>query len=157
MGEAKFGLVSSVDPTTATARILLQPDNTLTGWLPILSQWIGHGWGLASMPSPGDQVLILPQEGDIEHGVIMGGVYSAMQRPPQVPLGEFWIVHQSGCTLKLTNDGTVGIVGNLQVTGDIFDHTGSLAHLRTTFNTHTHQTSNNSTTSVPNTQDTTNV
>ena len=35
----RFGTVSSVDPGTATARVTLQPEGVLSGWLPLLTPW----------------------------------------------------------------------------------------------------------------------
>ena len=45
-GQPRFGVVSSVDPATGTARVQLQPEGVLTGWLPVLSPWVGAGWGI---------------------------------------------------------------------------------------------------------------
>ncbi len=146
---ARYGTISSVDPDAYTARALLQPDGVLTGWLPVLSPWVGAGWGMACPPSPGDQVLIIPQEGDGEHGVIVGCGFSTVQRPPTAGVGELWLVHQSGSSLRLLNDGTVRIKGDLHVDGDIFDRTGSMGHLRETYNQHTHPISSNSWTAPP--------
>lgn len=114
MGQPRFGIVTSVDPAGYTARVSLQPEGVLTGWLPILSPWIGAGWGIVCPPSPGDQVLVLPQEGDAEHGVIVGRNYSDRQRPASgsngpVPAGELHIVHATGTRLRLGNDGSVAI------------------------------------------------
>ena len=137
-GQPRFALVTSVDPARYAARVTLQPENVLTGWLPILSPWIGAGWGLACPPSPGDQVLVLPQEGDAEHGVIVGGSWSDSAQPPGAPVGELWLVHRSGSFLKLSNDGTVQIQGDLHVAGDVYDRHGSLAQLRRHYNAHSH-------------------
>ena len=43
-GAPRFGLVTSVDPATATARVTLQPENVLSGWLPLLTPWVGNVW-----------------------------------------------------------------------------------------------------------------
>jgi phage baseplate assembly protein gpV len=147
-GVARFGLVSSFDPASYAARVLMQPENILSGWLPILSSWVGSGWGLAAPLTPGDQVLVLMQEADSEHGVIAGCVWSAVDKPLPAPSGELWFQHQSGSFLKLHNDGTIAIqaptvtiTGNLQVTGDISDQNathGSLAVLRSAYDAHTH-------------------
>jgi len=40
-GQPRFGVVTSVDPAAGTARVQLQPDGVLTGWLPVLSPWAG--------------------------------------------------------------------------------------------------------------------
>ena len=125
-GQPRLGIVSSVDPSAYTARVTLQPEGILSGWLPVLSSWIGAGWGLACPPSPGDQVLVLPQEGDAEHGIIVGRLWSATLSPPSTPCGEFWLVHKSGSFIKLVNDGSVSgsatawtLTGNVQVTGNV--------------------------------------
>jgi uncharacterized protein involved in type VI secretion and phage assembly len=148
-GQVKFGTVTSVNAANATARVIIQPEGVLSGWLPVLSQWVGNGWGLACPPSPGDQVLFVPQEGDVEQGVIIGRVFSVKQMPPAAPGGEFWMVHQSGSFLKLCNDGTIRISGDLHVAGDVYDRQGSISRLRTHYDSHTHTVGNNATTSAP--------
>ncbi len=137
-GAPRFGIVTSVDPTTATARVTLQPEGVLTGWLPLLTTWVGNGWGLACPPSPGDQVLVIPQEGDAGHGLIVASTWSQQTTPPAAPCGEFWLVHRSGSFLKLQNDGTIQIKGDLHVAGDVFDSHGALSSLRTHYNAHVH-------------------
>ncbi|MDD2795898.1 MAG: baseplate assembly protein, partial [Acidocella sp.] len=54
-GVARFGLVSSFDSATYSAKVLIQPENVLSGWLPIVSTWVGAGWGLAAPPPLGAQ------------------------------------------------------------------------------------------------------
>jgi phage baseplate assembly protein V len=142
-GQPRFGTVTSVDPSRHVARVTLQPEGVLTGWLPVLSPWVGAGWGMASLPAPGMQVLVLPQEGDAEQGVIAGAAFSQATPPPAAPVGELWLVHQSGSSLKLTNDGTIHIQGNVVVNGtltatDLLDGVGTLSRLRTHYNEHTH-------------------
>ncbi len=147
-GVARFGLVSSFDPSAYAARVMMQPENVLSGWLPILSAWVGAGWGLAAPLTPGDQVLVLAQEGYSEQGVIVGCVWSAVDTPLQAPAGELWLQHQSGSFVKLLNDGTialqagtVNVKGNLVVSGDISDRAGAhgtLAAFRGAYDNHTH-------------------
>lgn len=138
VGQPRFGVVTSVDPANATARVSLQPEGVLSGWLPVLSPFVGAGWGLVCPPSPGDQVLVIAQEGDAEHGIIVGRAFSANMAPPPAPAGEFWLVHKSGSFLKFLNDGSVQVKGDLHVDGDIADRHGSLASLRDHYNTHRH-------------------
>ena len=138
LGQPRFGVVASVDPARYAARVSLQPEGVLTGWLPVLSAWTGAGWGAVCLPAPGDQVLVVPQEGDAEHGVIVGASYSDAARAPAAPAGELWLVHRSGAALQLCNDGTVHIAGDLHVAGDVYDKQGSLARLRGHYDTHTH-------------------
>jgi hypothetical protein len=148
-GQVKFGVVTSVNTTNATARVTIQPEGVLSGWLPILSMWVGNGWGMACPPTPGDQVLLVPQEGDMEQGIIIGRVFSVKQMPPASPSGEFWLVHQSGSFLKLCNDGTVRINGDLHVGGDVYDQHGALSALRTHYDSHAHIIPDNGLTSPP--------
>jgi hypothetical protein len=148
-GEIKFGTVASVNSNNATARVLIQPEGVLSGWLPVLTQWVGSGWGLACPPSPGEQVLIAPQEGDVEQGIIIGRIFSTKYMPPAAPVGEFWLVHASGSFLKLRNDGTIQMKGDLHVAGDVYDQTGSLSRLRNHYNVHIHPIRNNGITSQP--------
>ncbi len=151
-GHAKFGTVTSVNPQAGTIRVMIQPENVLSGWLPVLSPWAGSGWGMMCPPSPGDQVLLVPQEGDVEQGVVVGRTYSAKQVPPHAPVGEFWLVHQSGSFLKLCNDGTIQISGDLHVQGNVYDQHGALSGLRASYNGHTHTVPSGGTTATPNPQ-----
>jgi phage baseplate assembly protein gpV len=170
-GQPRFALVASVDPARYAARVTLQPEGVLTGWLPVLSSWIGNGWGMTCLPSPGDQVFVLPQEGNAEHGVVVGSSFSDAARPPGAAPGEFWLLHRSGTSVRLTNDGIVHITGpveiagnvqiagnllvqgQIQSTGDMLDSHRALSQLRAHYNMHTHQDPQGGTTSVPNPQD----
>jgi len=164
-GKPRFAIVSSVDPARAAVRVMFQPENLLSGWLPLVSSWVGVGWGLCCPPTPGDQVLILPHEGDPENAVVLGSIWHDGASPPQAPSGELWMVHASGSFLKLHSDGSIAaqatqfeFQGNLQVTGNIAasgnvqDGEGTLEQLRSVYNQHTHNVSGGET-SVPNQQD----
>lgn len=152
-GQPRFGVVTSVDPTRPAARVSLQPEGVITGWLPLLSPWVGAGWGMASPPNIGDQVLVLPQEGESDHGVIVGRAWSDQARTPAAPVGELWMVHQSGSFIKLANDGTIQMQGDLHVNGDVYDGVGSLNRLRQHYDEHTHADPQGGNTSKPTPQD----
>lgn len=152
-GRPRFATVASVDSASATARVVLQPEGVLTGWLPVLSSWTGAGWGMVCLPSPGDQVFVIGQEGDAENGVIVGSAFSNKRLPPPAPAGEFWLVHATGSCLKLTNDGRIQICGDLHVTGDVYDRHGPLSHLRSYYDGHTHIDSHGGRTNQPDLQD----
>jgi phage baseplate assembly protein V len=152
-GQPRFGTVTSVNPKTATARVTLQPEGVLSGWLPVLSPWTGSGWGLYCPPTPGDQVLVLAQEGDAEHGIIVGRAFSSAQPPPATPVGEIWLTHKSGSFIRLQNDGTIRIHGDLYVEGDVNDKQGSLSRLRGHYDQHTHTDSRGGMTSPANPSD----
>ncbi len=158
-GVARFGLVSSFDPAAYAARVMIQPENVLSGWLPVLSAWVGAGWGLAAPLTPGAQVLVIAQEGDAEQGVIVGAVWSAVDQPMGAPAGELWLQHKTGSFLKLHNDGTialqasqVNIEGNLIVSGDISDQSGghgTLSALRNAYDAHIHPLPEGDATGLP--------
>jgi hypothetical protein len=97
--------------------------------------------------------MVLSQEGNAEHGVILGAAFSTVQLPPAAPVGEFWLVHASGSFVKLQNDGTIRIGGDLHVSGDVYDSHGALSDLRRHYNEHTHVDSRGGTTSIPDEQD----
>ncbi len=164
-GKPRFAVVSSVDPTRAVVRVMFQPENLLSGWLPLLSSWVGIGWGFCCPPSPGDQVLVLPHDGDPENGVVIGGIWHDNGAPPQTPSGELWMVHSSGSFLKLKSDGSIAgqatqftfqgnltVTGNIVASGDVQDGSGTLARLRGHYDTHIHSVSGG-TTSISNQQD----
>ncbi|MBW4091064.1 MAG: phage baseplate assembly protein V [Proteobacteria bacterium] len=161
----RFALVTSVDPATATARVSLQPEGVLSGWLPILTPSAGAGWGIWCPPSPGDQVMILAQEGDAEQGVIVGRAFSLVDTPPAAAAGELWLVHASGSSVRLLNSGviemigpvtiqgTVTVSGDVLVAGNVSDQHATLADLRSHYDTHMHVDSRGGVTSVPTQQD----
>jgi phage baseplate assembly protein gpV len=118
--------------------VTLQPEGVVTGWLPVLSAWVGAGWGMACPPSPGDQVMVLAREGQSDSGVIVGRAWSDQARAVAPPVGELWLVHASGSFVKLVGDGTIRIQGDLHVQGDVYDSHGSLDRLRRAYNGHDH-------------------
>jgi phage baseplate assembly protein gpV len=127
MGQNRLAVVKSVDPNTYTAKVALQPDGTLTGWLPITTEWVGNGWGLICPPNIGDQVTVVPHDGDANNLIISGRVFSQVQPPPAGVSGEMWLVHVTGASIKLVTSGAivmnapagVQITGNVTVTGSI--------------------------------------
>jgi len=153
LAQPRIGVVASSDPQTATVKVILQPEGVLTGWLPVLTQWAGPGWGLSCPPSPGDQVLIIPQEGDAQYGLIVGRLFSNSVRPPQVSVGEITLTHESGCSIRLLNSGIISIDGDLHVSGDVYDTHGPLSKLRNDYNVHVHVTGNGQNTTGPLPQD----
>ena len=149
----RAGVVVSSNFQKATAKVLLQPEGLVTGWLPVATQWAGNGWGVFAPPSPGDQVLIVCHEGNYGNGIIVGAMYSNAAVPPTVQAGELIIAHKSGCSILLSNAGRIAITGDLYVSGAVYDAHGSLDRLRGTYNAHTHNTANGGSTSPPRNQD----
>src|SRR5258708_28308186 len=84
-GQPRFGVAASVDAARYAARVKLQPDDVLTGWLPILSPWVGAGWGVVCPPAPGDQVMVPPHDGDAASGGIVRASFSGAHPAPPAP------------------------------------------------------------------------
>src|SRR5580658_4011091 len=100
-GVTRIGIVDTYDPNLYCAKVLIQPENVLTGFLPISTEWVGNGWGLVCPPSSGDVVDVHFQENGKNAGYISKRFYSGVTQPPMAggagaPSGEFWLVHQSG-------------------------------------------------------------
>jgi len=154
IASARCGVVSSYDPNNYCAKVLIQPENIESGWLPVLSQWVGNGWGLFSPVSIGDNVEGQFQEGSFEHGFVCNRFFNDNVRPLNVPCGEFWLVHGSGQFIKLCNDGTItsnGIwnhTGGFNVTGTITATVDVLANGKSGHN-HTHNDPQGGSVSAP--------
>lgn len=111
----RHGIVSGYDPGSYCAKVRVMPEDRETGWLPIVSPWIGNGWGLFAPPSIGDAVEVQFQEDDAEAGYVCQRFFNDSDRPLSVQSGEFWLVHKSGAFFKLTNDGKALINGQVEI------------------------------------------
>lgn len=175
IGQPCWGTVSSVRNTDSgyEVKVDYQPWSTgaaqpiTSGWLPVLSPSVGPGWGLVCPPAQGQQAFVIPENGDGEHGIVVGLAFSTQNMPPQPPNAfggdavpvtpqEFAIVSPKGAVLRFCADGTVyvkadvNIEGNLTVQGDIkaiagahgngdvYDRHGSLDRLRGHYDAHQH-------------------
>jgi phage baseplate assembly protein V len=111
-----IGKITNYDPNEYIAKAMLQigpgsgvSGGLMTGWLPIASMWIGNGWGLFTPPNIGDMCTVAFINGDLNAGYIEGRFWNDEDRPLIVPSGEFWLVHQNGQFVKLTNDGKLTV------------------------------------------------
>lgn len=141
--QPRFGTVQSVDPTHHLAKVLVQPDSVLSGWLPILAMGAGSGWGVVCPPAIGAQVLLVPLDGDHENLAVLPGAWSIASMPPAPAIlpgggaapvrpGELAFVSSSGTYIRLNQDGSLTIVSNSNVTiqsaGDVtLDGAGAIA------------------------------
>lgn len=106
---SREAIVDSYDPAHYAVKVRIQPENALTGWLPVKSPWVGSGWGLFTPPTPGNVVTVHYQEGGKDAGYVSLCCWSTATPPLSVPSGEFWAVHQSGASVKMTNDGKLTV------------------------------------------------
>lgn len=109
------GTVTSYNPANYAVKVMIEPEGTETGWLPVLSPWIGNGWGMFAPPTIGDAIEVHFTEGDFEAGFACLRYFNDSDRPLSVQSGEFWLVHSSGSFFKLKNDGKVLINGNVEI------------------------------------------
>lgn len=137
-----YGVVTGYDPKAYAVKVTLQPpppdrDDVETGWLPIMSPWVGNGWGFYAPPAKGDQVLILFPEGDIDVGVCIGALYNDKDRPLDVPQGEMWLQHAGGAFVKFLTNGTIASKGTWNHDGDL-NATGDVKAGNISLKTHKH-------------------
>jgi phage baseplate assembly protein V len=113
----RWGVVQSVDPVTMTAKVMVQPENVLTGFLPILSGAAGAGSGLVSPPTAGQMAKLVPDAGDPDSYVIIGFGWNIQSMPPAgAASGEHHLVHSSGARVTLLNDGSCAMTGSTGAT-----------------------------------------
>jgi hypothetical protein len=116
----RAGIVTNYDPDRYAARVLLQPEGILTGYLPITSMMVGGGYGEYAPPEIGQVVDVHFHQGGKEAGYIVGAFFSSKTKPLSVPSGERWSVHKTGSYIKMTNDGDVII----SAARDLIKHAG---------------------------------
>ena len=173
---ARWGVITAYDPDLYAIKADIQPEGTETGWMPMLSCWVGPNWGDFAGPLVGMQVQLLFEHGNMQSPVAAGQAWSTQAPPIPVPSGERLIQHASGSLLHFDNQGNVTMTANqamtlnapagltinanTQVNGelvtseDISDHNGSYGTVngvRQTYDGHTHPTPNG-TSGVPNQQ-----
>jgi hypothetical protein len=116
----RMGIVTNYDPDRYAARVKLQPEGIMTGYLPVTSPWVGNGWGFYAPPNIGDVVEVHFQQGGKEAGFIVNRFYSTKTKPVSVQSGEFLLRHKSGSFIRFTNNGDVII----SAARDLIQHGG---------------------------------
>jgi len=115
----RVGIVSSIDPTTCTARVAFEDqDNTVSPELPILVRGT-LGAKDYWMPIPGEQVwcLFLPT-GNAE-GIILGSSYSEQDKPPVTDANKRHITFFDGSEIEYDASAhklTVNTSGAVEIT-----------------------------------------
>ncbi|MBN2899198.1 MAG: DUF2345 domain-containing protein [Clostridia bacterium] len=57
-------------------------DKTETGFIPVAMPMVGKEFGIFFMPEIGDEVLVAFENGDIEKGYVIGGLYNDTKKAP---------------------------------------------------------------------------
>lgn len=105
-------------------------------------------YGFSSVPLPGAQAVAVSIAGSRDNSIIIA-TEDGRYRPLNLNAGEVVIYNQFGDKIIIKQNRTIEITapnviinGNLQVTGNILDNSGSntrtVAGMRTIFNTHKH-------------------
>ena len=118
-----MGTVISYNQLDNTAKVMLHPQEETTGWIPVLYPSVGPASGLVTPPVQGQQVFVHFEGGDINSGVLMGGIYSDMSLPAvgfngaAVESGEFAAVfgQMGGTIFHITNNGDMNLVSTSKV------------------------------------------
>lgn len=105
----RIGSVTSYNPNKYAAKVTLQPDGLMTGWLPVAATWVGDQWGLFAPPSVNDQVDVEFFDGVPAAAIVTARYFDDNHRPLAAPSGEWWLVHKHGQFIKLTNDGKLTV------------------------------------------------
>lgn len=158
----RYGSISAYNPNDYTVKVTIQPEGTETGFIPLSAIWVGNNLGAVFGPAIGDSVRLDFIEGSVQATVVGGRFFNNSARPPVVQSGQAAIIDGQGAYVKLNNDGTitfgapVGItsttpllkqIGNMEVDGnfiatqnvsDLNGTRGTVASLRTAYDSHTH-------------------
>jgi len=80
---ATLGIVTKVDDPEKFGRVCVKLPNyndVETDWLQVLTAGAGIGKGLLAIPDVEDSVLVFFPNGELTQGIVMGGLFCAMQR-----------------------------------------------------------------------------
>lgn len=154
----QFGFIATYSPNDHAATVFLAPDTSVAhGPFPLLTPWVGNGWGIQAGPRGGgtdasgnplgEPCVVLFPDPELQLGFIVLGHFSDRFEAPGAPAGEIWLTHAKGQSIKLTNDGHAHITGSRVELGGT-DLTGDHAVVRSkefqalvsAFNAHVHAT-----------------
>lgn len=107
----RIGLVVNYDPKRFAVKVQLQPEGTITGWIPLTAVAIGNQFGVLHAPNIKDQVEVHFGEGDQLAARVMTRHFSKVDVAPELQAGEYAQIHQTGSQIRQSADGTVRIAG----------------------------------------------
>jgi len=110
--EPRHAKISSYDPDTHAVKVMVQPEDIESGWMPLGAIGVGNGFGVAIGPNIGDQVKVVFANGDFEAGTIVARIFDSTNPAPAVPSGEIWMIQKSGSYLKFLSNGDVQMLVN---------------------------------------------
>jgi hypothetical protein len=109
----RWGLVTSYNSSDHTAKVLLQPEGTLSDELPISPMG-----GARYAPVAGQMAFLVPESQDSQALVISGFAFNDLNRPPATKTaigssastlqpGEMEMLGPSGSSVRLNTDGSI--------------------------------------------------
>lgn len=110
----KIGEVSSIDPSTCTARVIFDDENSMVSYDMPVMQRNSYGNKDYQMPDIGEDVLCLFRGGGFEDGVIIGSFYAGEVAPPETTADRRTVVFKDGtriCYDRKEHTLTVTIAG----------------------------------------------
>lgn len=106
------GIISSFDPVTQSVKVRYQPEDTLSGWIPLNTPGGGASGftaGIAIGPHVGQALIIGFLEGDRESPFVMARMFTDSEIPPAAGEGDIRIRHESGTRINF-GIGSIAIV-----------------------------------------------
>ncbi|QDT03965.1 Phage-related baseplate assembly protein [Rubripirellula lacrimiformis] len=58
-------------------------DDSSSCWIRVTQPWTGKGWGAASIPRVGEEVIVAFLDGDVDRPIVTGRVFNADRMPPE--------------------------------------------------------------------------
>lgn len=131
----RVGRVSSVDPSTATARVVFEAQGLVSYNLPVLQRQTLRNKDYY-LPDVGEHVVCIFLPTGNAEGFILGSIYSDEDKPPVVSADKRVVCFEDGTMLEydrsshtltiyavgpinVTAAGNVNISGDIKVVGDI--------------------------------------
>lgn len=116
------GTITSVDPNTHMAKVLLDVADVETGWLPIGTILAGPGYGVVVLPVDGTHVTVLFEGGEGElsdryaSGKILLCDFNAVDTLPSTTMkpGEILMQSVGGASAKLDASGHITLNGGTE-------------------------------------------
>lgn len=78
----KFGTIQQIDANKGLVRVSFEADGIVSGWLPFIQRGTKSD-KFFSMPTSGEHVACM-MDGNAEHGVCLGAIYSSAEAPGAV-------------------------------------------------------------------------